>query len=115
MDGFKDMQSFIDVYTGAVCLKAKSNTTQTTEKCLAEVASFGTVKYIWSSNGTEFTSKKFQTLLRKNKIKHEISCPCSPHHNGVAESEGRTLFEVAQCKLINGDLPKSSLLQESVL
>ncbi|KAJ8335974.1 hypothetical protein SKAU_G00393170 [Synaphobranchus kaupii] len=87
--------------------EAKSDAVQATEKYLADVAPYGTVKCIRSDNGTEFTSKEFQTLLRKNKIRHETSCPYSPHQNGTAEREGRTLFEMARCMLIDSDLPKS--------
>ncbi|KAJ8365023.1 hypothetical protein SKAU_G00138540 [Synaphobranchus kaupii] len=86
--------------------EAKSDAVQATEKYLADVAPYGTVKCIRSDKGTEFTSKKFQTLLRKNKIRHETSCPYSPHQNGTAEREGRTLFEMARCMLIDSDLPK---------
>lgn len=110
IDRFKYMQSFTDVCTGAVFvyfLKAKSDAVQATEKYLADVAPYGTVKCIRSDNGTEFTNREFQTLLRKNKIRHETSCPYSPHQNGTAEREGRTLFEMARCKLIESDLPKS--------
>ena len=110
IDGFRYMQYFTDVCTGAVLvyfLKAKSDAVQATEKYLADVAPYGTVKCIRSDNGTEFINREFQTLLRKNKIRHETSCPYSPHQNGTAEREGRTLFEMARCKLIDSGLPKS--------
>lgn len=98
------MQSFTDVCTGAVFtyfLKAKSDAVQATEKFLADVAPYGTVKCIRSDNGTEFTDRDFQTLLRENKIRYETSCPHSPHQNGIAEREGRTLFEMTRSKLID--------------
>lgn len=110
IDGYKYMQSFTDVCTGVVFtyfLKAKSDAVQATEKFLADVAPYGDVKCIRSDNGTEYTSREFKTLLRKNKIRHETSCPYSPHQNGIAEREGRTLFEMARCKLIDSNLPKS--------
>lgn len=108
--GFKCSQSFTDVYTGAVFVyfvKAKSDVVQATENFLADVAPYGNVKCIRSDNGTEFTNNEFRALLRKNKIRHETSCPYSPHQNGVAEREGRTLFEMARFKLIDGNAPKS--------
>lgn len=80
--GFKYLQSFTDVYTGAVFvyfLKAESDVVQATEKFLADVAPYGNVKCIRSDNGTEFTNNEFRALLRKNKIRHETSCPYSPH------------------------------------
>lgn len=108
--GFKYMQSFTDVCTGAAFvyfLKAKSDALQATEKFLADVAPYGRVKCIRSDNGTEYTNREFQELLRKNRIRHETSCPYSPHQNGIAEREGRTLFEMARCTLIDSNLPKS--------
>ena len=48
------MQSFTDVCTGAVFvyfLKAKSDAIQATEKFLADIAPYGTVKCIQSDNG----------------------------------------------------------------
>ncbi|KAL6483448.1 hypothetical protein MHYP_G00083200 [Metynnis hypsauchen] len=110
IDSYRYMQSFTDVCTGVVFtyfLKAKSDAVQATEKFLADVAPYGSVKCIRSDNGTEFTNREFKTLLRKNKIRHETSCPYSPHQNGIAEREGRTLFEMARCKLIDSNLPKS--------
>lgn len=44
-------------------------------------------------------SKDFQTLLRENSIKHEMSAPYSPHQNGTAERGWRTMF-------IESQLPK---------
>ena len=87
------MQSFTDVCTGSVYLlpDAKSDAVQATEKYLADVAPYGTVKCIRSDNGAEFTNGEFQTLLRKNKVRQETSCSYSPHQNGTAEREGRTL------------------------
>ena len=110
IEGYRYMQSFTDVYTGVVFtyfLKAKSDAVLATEKFLADIAPYGSVKCIRSDNGTEFTSREFKTLLRKNKIRQETSCPYSPHQNGIAEREGRTLFEMARCKLIDSNLPKS--------
>ncbi|KAJ8358742.1 hypothetical protein SKAU_G00152670 [Synaphobranchus kaupii] len=72
----------------------------------ADTAPYGKVKCMRSDNGTEFTSRDFQTLLRKNGIRHETSAPYSPHQNGTAERGWRTLFEMGQCMLIESQLPK---------
>lgn len=109
IDGYKYVQSFTDDYSSAVFvyfLKTKSDTVQATEKFLADVAPYGKVKCIRSDNGTEFTCRDFQTLLRKNGIKHETSAPYSPHQNGTAERGWRTLFEMGRCMLIESQLPK---------
>lgn len=87
-------------------LKAKSDTTKATERFLADTAPYGSVKCIRSDNGTEYTSKEFQELLNKNGIRHETSAPYSPHQNGTAERNWRTLFEMARCMITESGLPK---------
>jgi len=77
-----------------------------TERFLADVSSFGTVKRLTSDNGTEYTSKEFQSLCVRNRIKHERSAPYSPHQNGTAERGWHTLFEMASCLLLDAKLPK---------
>lgn len=64
------------------------------------------MKCIRSDNGTEFTGQEFQSLLSKNSIRHEFSAPYSPHQNGTAERNWRTLFDMARCMLIESNLPK---------
>lgn len=66
-DGFKYILAFTDDYSGAIFtyfLKAKSETVKSTEKFI-DVASYGKIKCIRSDDGTEFTSREFQSLLRK--------------------------------------------------
>jgi hypothetical protein len=79
---------------------------EATEKFLADIAPFGKVKRIRSDNGTEFTSRKFKSLLRQNSIKHETSAPYSPHQNGTVERAWRSLFSMARCMLLEENLPK---------
>lgn len=52
-------------------------------------------------------SKNYQELLRGNNNKHETSAPYSPHQNGTAERNCRTLFHMARCMLIESQLPKN--------
>lgn len=87
-------------------LKKKSDTVLATEKFLADISPYGTVKCVRSDNGTEIMCKEFQTLLRKNNIRHETSAPYSPHQNGTAERGWRTLFEMGRCMLAESKLPK---------
>lgn len=108
-DGFRYALAFTDDYSGAVFvyfLKVKSDTVKATEKFIADVAPHGKIRCVRSDNGTEFTSKEFQSLLSKNAIRHETSAPYSPHQNGTAERNWRTLFEMARCMLIESNLPK---------
>ena len=74
-----------------------------TEQYLADIAPYTSgVKRFRTDNGTEYTADIFQSLMRKRGIKQEFSAPHSPHQNGTAERNWRTLFETA-----------SSLLKES--
>ena len=102
--------SFVDDYSGAIhlyLLKNKNDSSKALETFLSDVAPFGTVKCLRSDNGTEFTGEEFESVLRRNCIKHEFSAPSSPHQNGTVERSWRTVFETARCLLIEADLPKS--------
>lgn len=107
-EGHRYAQSFTDDYSGTMLvyfLKSKADTVQATEKFLADIAPYGEVKCIRSDNGTEFTSRDFQALLIKSKIRHETSAPYSPHQNGTAERGWRTLYDMSRCLLIESKLP----------
>ena len=109
-EGFKYCIAFTDDFSGAVFiyfLKCKSDTFVATEKFLADITPYGKVSCIRSDNGSEFTGKAFQTLLRERGIKHETSAPYSPHQNGTAERHCRTLFEMGRCLLLQSGLPKT--------
>ena len=108
-EGFRYAMAFTDDYSGAVFvyfLKSKSDTVKATERFLADSSPYGTVKCIRSDNGTEFTARDFQSLLSEKGIRHETSAPYSPHQNGTAERNWRTLFEMARCMLVESSLPK---------
>ena len=108
-EGYKYVVSFTDDFSSAVfvyALKSKSDTLQATERFLADTAPYGKIQRIRSDNGTEFTGKHYKTLLVKNGIRHETSAPYSPHQNGTAERNWRTLFDMARCMLIESGLPK---------
>ena len=108
-EGFRYAVVFADDYSGALLvyfLKGKNDTVAATEKFLADCAPYGDVRCIRSDNGTEFMSETYQSLLRKNKIEHDPSAPYSPHQNGTAERQWRTLFEMGRCLLIQAKLGK---------
>ena len=110
VEGFKYVLGCVDDFSGVVhlyFLKQKSDTVRATEKFLADVSPFADVKRIRSDQGGEFISEAFESLLIRNKIKHERSCPHSPHQNGTVERSWRSLFEMARCLLIQSGLPKS--------
>ena len=108
-EGFKYALCFTDDFSSLITmyfLKNKSDTVKATKKCLADVAPYGCVKRLRSDNGGEFISKEFKELMLDSKIKHETSAPRSPHQNGSAERQWRTVFEMARCMLIESGLPK---------
>ena len=109
-DGFRFGITFTDDYSGLIFvyfLKHKNQAVKALEQFLADTAPYGKTKCIRSDNGTEYTCKEFQDVLRKNLIKHETSAPYSPHQNGTAERGMRTLFEIARCLLQESGLPKN--------
>lgn len=109
-EGFRWGITFTDDYSGLMFvyfLKHKNYAVKALEQFLADTAPYGKVKCVRSDNGTEFTCKEFQDVLRKNLIKHETSAPYSPHQNGTAERGMRTLFEMARCLLLESGLPKT--------
>lgn len=103
-DGYRLALSFTDDFSSAVFVY---DTVYATQKFFADTAPYGKIKCIRSDNGTEFMSSDYQTLLNKNGIKHETSAPYSPHQNGTAERNWRTLFDMARCMLIESNLPKT--------
>jgi len=108
-EGFKYAICFVDDYSGAnfvYFLKQKSDTVEATKRFLADCAPYGCVKRLRSDNGTEFTSKQFDSLMIDKQICHETSAPYSPHQNGTVERSWRTLFAMARCLLLESKLPK---------
>ena len=108
-DGFRYGLTFTDDFSGTIFsyfLKHKSDAAEALNKFLADTAPFGKIEQMRSDNGGEYISEEFESILIKNKIKHELSCPYSPHQNGTAERGWRTLFEMGRCLLLESGLPK---------
>ena len=123
-DGFRYAMIFVDDFSGCsftYALKEKSDAFKVTEKFLADINPYGKVRTInlqkdivpadyiermQSDNGGEYISKEFKSLLSKHGVKHEFSSPHSPHQNGTAERNWRTLFDMARALLIDSGLLK---------
>jgi len=108
-EGFRYTLGFTDDYSGLVSvyfLKGKDDTVEATKRFIADVAPYGSIKRLRSDNGGEFMSREFKKLMLDNKIKHETSAPRSPHQNGTAERQWRTIFDMAKCQLAESNLPK---------
>ena len=109
-EGYKYALCFVDDYTNlnvVYFLKHKHDTAAATERFLADMAKCGSVKCIRTDNGTEFTGNDFESILVRNKIKHERSAPYSAHQNGTVERAWRTLFDMARCMILESKLSKS--------
>ena len=123
-DGFKYAMIFTDDFSSCnftYFLKEKSDAPKATEKFLADIAPYGKVKTLSffddvfpsgeikkmrSDNGGEYISSDFKEILIKHSIRHELSAPYSPHQNGTAERNWRTLFEMGRALLMESGLPK---------
>jgi hypothetical protein len=108
-EGFRYTLGFTDDFSGLVntyFLKSKSDTTEATKQYLADIAPYGSIKRLRSDNGGEFLSGEFKKVMIDNKIKHETSAPRSPHQNGTAERQWRTVFDMARCMLLESNIPK---------
>lgn len=109
-NGMKYALICIDKYsnlTSVYFIKQKSDAASAFKQYLSDIAPFGTVKAVRSDQGGEFLSKEFGSLLTDNKIKHEKTCPYSPHQNGKAERAWRSLFDMSRCLLLQSGLPKT--------
>ena len=96
-------------------LQQKSDATKALKKFLSDIAPYGKVKRMTpygktkrmrSDNGGEYIADEYEEVLIENQIRHETSAPYSPHQNGTAERNWRTLFDMARAMLIESGLPK---------
>ena len=75
-------------------------------KALVERTTRKKVKTLRTDNGGEYTSNEFESYLKNEGIRHELTVPKTPEQNGVAERLNRTLVETSRSMLIDSKLPK---------
>ena len=75
-------------------------------KSMVERSTGRNLKVLHSDNGGEYMSTPFQSYLKKEGIKHELTVPRSPEQNGVAERSNRTLMEAVRAMLFGSHLPQ---------
>ncbi|GJP37861.1 hypothetical protein CLOM_g22265 [Closterium sp. NIES-68] len=63
------------------------------------------VKVLRSDRGGEFLGADFNAWLKKNGIRHQLTCPGTPQQNGIAERANRTIGEAAKALLRDAGLP----------
>jgi len=54
-------------------------------KALVEKASKKKIRTFRTDNGGEYTSSQFETYLKTEGIRHELTVPKTPQQNGIAE------------------------------
>ena len=62
------------------------------------------LKCLRIDNGGEYVSKAFADFCNSKGIKRELTAPCNPSQNGVAERMNRTIQEKVRSMLSNADL-----------
>eukprot|EP00124_Ichthyophonus_hoferi_P005283 Ihof_evm2s727 gene=Ihof_evmTU2s727 len=71
-----------------------------------------------SDNGSEYTSKKFQALLRQHRVQHQTTIPDHPRQNGKSEWLNQTILSMIRCVKLESNIPRNPrdhLLQAVVL
>ncbi|CAI7852745.1 unnamed protein product [Closterium sp. NIES-54] len=63
------------------------------------------VKVLRSDRGGEFLGAEFTKFLKKNGIRHQLTCPETPQQNGIAERANRTIGEAAKTLLGAAGMP----------
>ena len=64
------------------------------------------LKALRTDNGGEYTSREFETYLKTEGIRNELTVPKNPEQNGVAERMNRTLIEYVRSMLADSKLPQ---------
>ncbi|KAL3648881.1 hypothetical protein CASFOL_005284 [Castilleja foliolosa] len=109
-DGYRYYAVFIDdfsKYSWLYPLRLKSDFFDAFVKfkLLVENQLSCSIKRFQSDGGTEFTSTRFQDLLRHNGILHTMSCPYTPAQNGRAERKHRHITETGLSMLFHASVP----------
>ncbi|CAI7876031.1 unnamed protein product [Closterium sp. NIES-53] len=72
---------------------------------MVERQAMRTVKVLRSDRGGEFLGAEFTKFLKKNGIRHQLTCPGTPQQNGIAERANRTIGEAAKTLLGAAGMP----------
>ena len=64
------------------------------------------LKTLRTDNGGEFTSSEFESFLKSEGVRHELTVPKTPEQNGVAERMNRTLVEKVRSMLCGAKMPQ---------
>ena len=108
--GSRYFVTFIDDYSRHTFVYFMKNKSEVLEKFkeFNSCAVNGTgkpIKILRSDNGGEYSSKEFESFLKKNGIVHQLSVPYNPAQNGVAERMNRTIMESTRSMLSHAQMP----------
>ncbi|CAI7738416.1 unnamed protein product [Closterium sp. NIES-54] len=67
---------------------------------VAERETKKSVRLLRSDRGGEFLGKEFTAFVDGKGIVHDLTCPCTPQRNGMAEREMRTMVESVRTMLL---------------
>ena len=110
--GFEYFVTWVDdksrkVSVHGLCLKSEVKQALKTFVSCAKVETGMVVQTLHSDGGGEYTAKDVQKYLAEKGIKHELTTPDTPQHNGVAEHMNRTLLDKVRAMLLDANLPES--------
>ena len=108
--GSRYFVTFIDDYSRHTFVYFMKNKSEVLEKfkefnSYAVNATGKPIKILRSDNGGEYSSKEFESFLKKNGIVHQLSVPYNPAQNGVAERMNRTIMESTRSMLSHAQMP----------
>ena len=98
--GNKYFLTFIDDFsrkTWIYALKSKDEVFHCFKifKAFVERESDRQIKMVRSDGGGEYKSNEFKRHCEELGLQHNITCPYTPQHNGVAERKNRTIMDMA--------------------
>ncbi|KAG9446582.1 hypothetical protein H6P81_012710 [Aristolochia fimbriata] len=64
------------------------------------------IKIFRSDFGGEYVSHQFRALLKSHGTQHQLSCPCTPQQNGVAERKHRHILDTTRALLLSSSVPR---------
>ena len=110
LGGSRYYVSFIDDYSRYTFVYFMKNKNEVLEKfkefhTYAMNVTGRPIKILRSDNGGEYSSKEFESFLKKNGIVHQLGVPYNPAQNGVAERMNRTIVESTQSMLSHAQMP----------
>ena len=107
-DDYRYTFGAVDEYSGYLAvylMKYKSDAPQAMKQFIADHTIYGHIKKVRTDGGGEFKSQDFKNIIIENRIRHESSCPHSPHQLGLIERCWQTIFNMTRAILFESRVP----------